>query len=466
MKRLIGLGALTLAVGWYGCSASGSGNQAGVGQVAGNAGTATTGGGSQGASGGMGNSPGGGSAGESLGGASMAGNPGSGTAGSTGTGATGATGGDAGVPDVSFDFDAGQPDTALNNETACAETKAEAELAPLDMYVMLDRSGSMSVPQADVADGDCNVGENVDSRWCYAINALDGFFGAPSSSGMGVALQYFPNNGCSQVCLVSLFGVCIAWGKDCSCSGTCCTTGGAHATADVGYGLLPGHATTLVASMNAEVPSGGTTPTESALRGLTSWTGANVQASRSMIGVLLTDGLPNECATASGTLASIVGTHLANTGIKTFVIGMTGADFSVLESIAAAGGADTHTNYCAGSATSCHYYNVGSGSSQPLIEALKDIQSSVVGCTFQMPTSDAGIIDPANVKLEYTPGGGGAVQTIDQVTDAAACSGASGGFYYDNNAAPSRIDLCPSTCSAVQGDPGAQVQVLLGCLGS
>ena len=38
------------------------------------------------------------------------------------------------------------------------------------------------------------------------------------------------------------------------------------------------------------------------------------------------------------------------------------------------------------------------------------------------------------------------------------------GWYFDSNAAPTKVVLCPSSCSTVQADSAAKVDVLFGCI--
>lgn len=341
---------------------------------------------------------------------------------------------------MQFVYDA-DTDGGFNSDAACATTSAQADLLPLDMYIMLDRSGSMGT--------DCNVGQTTASKWCRAINSLHGFFTAPSSAGMGVALQYFPITGYS-----------------------CTGNGGTLATPAVGMALLPGLAGALQTSLNATVPNGSNTPIEAALRGLATFTANNTQTGRIMIGVLVTDGAPNGCSTATGTLSGVLQTHFNATGIRTFVIGMEGASFANLEAIAAGGNAPLHPDQvgalpdtCGNGAGPCRHWNVGNGNPAVFIEALKAIQQSAVGCTYAMPQPTTGVVDPNKVVIEYTPGGGGPPQTLTKVADATQC-GPTGGWYYDNNANPTTISLCPATCTVVQGDANAKIDVLLGCLGS
>ena len=57
---------------------------------------------------------------------------------------------------------------------------------------------------------------------------------------------------------------------------------------------------------------------------------------------------------------------------------------------------------------------------------------------------------------------GGQPETWPKYANQAACPAAGNGWYYDNDAAPTKILLCPSTCSMVKNTKG-QVDVLFGC---
>lgn len=91
------------------------------------------------------------------------------------------------------------------------------------------------------------------------------------------------------------------------------------------------------------------------------------------------------------------------------------------------------------------------------------IEKAAVSCEFDVPPPEQGVVDPKEVKVEYTPGGEGPLQTYEQVPSAADC-GSGQGFYFDPS--PTRIVLCPETCTLVQADEAAQVSINLGCLGS
>jgi hypothetical protein len=92
------------------------------------------------------------------------------------------------------------------------------------------------------------------------------------------------------------------------------------------------------------------------------------------------------------------------------------------------------------------------------------VESSSIACTYDIPAvPDGGAIDPTKVNVTYTPGGSDVAQTIGYVPGGAAACGASGGWYYDDPAAPSTILLCPATCDVVKADSGARVDVAFGC---
>ena len=61
--------------------------------------------------------------------------------------------------------------------------------------------------------------------------------------------------------------------------------------------------------------------------------------------------------------------------------------------------------------------------------------------------------------MQYSPSSG-QPQTF---TYDASCMLSSGGWHYDNATMPTKIVLCPSTCTAVQADAGASIDIVLGC---
>jgi von Willebrand factor type A domain len=236
--------------------------------------------------------------------------------------------------------------------------------APVDMYIVFDKSGSMGDPIGNGAPGDCNIGDTKNSKWCKAINALSGYLKSPAAKDQGAALQFFS-------------------GED----NANCNSGSPYDTPALpasGYTTLP--SSSFDGVLNATVPGGGT-PMEAALRGLTKFTAANRRPGRVTIGIFVTDGDPQGCNTNLSTLSGIIDAHYQATKIRTYVIGMEGATFQNLEKIATGGNAPTHAatvgtlnNACGDVAAPCHFWNVGSGDPAGFIQALAAIQESADGC--------------------------------------------------------------------------------------
>ncbi len=373
----------------------------------------------------------------------------SGSSGSSGTsGSSGSSGfPDSSIPDVQFAYDA----PVRPASDACAQTSAVATLKPLDMFVMLDRSGSMNEPQNEPAQkGDCNIGQAVNSKWCHAINALSSYFKSTAATGHGAALQFF------------------ALGAPAACDGTTYNTsytpGGT-----TGYTTLPSNV--FDATLNLVSPMG-QTPTEGALRGIVGFSGRplNQRAGRIPIGVLITDGDPTLCDLNVTNLTNILQNHYNATKIPTFVIGMTGATFATLETIAGGGNAPLHgdtvgtvTDACGNGAGPCRHWNIADGTGNTLAEAMKQIQGLAIACQYSMPVPAVGVVNPNDVTVEYLQNGVPPAKKLTRVTNAAAC--VADGWYYDNNASPTAIQLCGTQCTAVQADQGAKINVMLGCLG-
>ena len=443
--RRLHVGALLLGA-WlvcYGCSSSEDGSATNVDASAGSGGAGGTAtGGSAGTGGSATGGGGGGNAGAGAGGSG--GSAGSAAGGSGGTGGSG--GDDAGSFDADFTYDAPVNDALLQD--ACVDETASAEPVPLDIYFMLDRSGSMTQPFCDNCSvGDCDVSwpnpPTIASRWCNAINAIAGYVQDPSAQGNRAALEYFY----ASVC-------------------------GGYDVPSVGLVDLVGGAPQLISSMNSQTPYDGT-PTRAALEGLAAFTAANQQAGRVIIGILITDGDPTTCApTANDTMRAIVENHYNATGIHTFIVGMDGATFGNLEYWASYPGAISHPdapgNTCGDAYADCHHWNVGNGDPTSFIAALQQIQQAVLGCTFNVPMPSQGVLDPDTVAVDYDANGANppAPEELVRVGNAAGCTGADNEWHYDNNANPTVIQLCPATCTRIQTDPNATVQVRIACQGS
>jgi hypothetical protein len=350
------------------------------------------------------------------------GSGGSATAGGSGgqqADASQTTGGSAGSGGLIVDAPLGE--SSMDPDSACVAEHAQAEKLPLDLYIMVDRSASMQ-----------------GSKWANQSQALKTFFQDPQSDGLYIAMKFFPlNDACSPV--------------DPSCSDS------AYAKPLVDWGVLPGHASNLVSAINGTGPDGCFTPTQEALTGLLE--GAKQRQISEPLhvvaAVFASDGEPccDDCpCEKNGCIGAIAGQYAnGSPPIKTFAIAADPSAMGVLTSIAQQGGTTAPFD--------------ATGSAQKFIDALNAIRGSMVACEYKMPVPEAGTINPKLVQIEFTPSTSNDPVEIPKKNGASDC-GNDPGWYYDNDTNPTKIILCPSTCSLVQGDDKGKLDILFGCSGS
>ena len=84
-----------------------------------------------------------------------------------------------------------------------------------------------------------------------------------------------------------------------------------------------------------------------------------------------------------------------------------------------------------------------------------------MACNFEIPTPSNGEqVDLNSVTVQYTPGGGSPID-LTQVPTAADCI--DNAFYIDESAG--EIILCADTCTTVQDDENAKVDIVFQCIG-
>lgn len=333
----------------------------------------------------------------------------------------------------------------------CVGTSSKGQKRALDMYLMLDQSGSMN---DKLASGD--------RKWAAVTGAIRSFLAQPGMEGVSVGLQYFPlpdNRSCPsfQVCLKD---------SDCTC-GPCelfvCAGGGGdscdpkvYAAADVEIDSIASAASSIRDSIDRHGP-GGDTPTSAALKGAIdhaqAWTSDPARANHVVIVVLATDGQPTECDVSLANINGIAAAGAsASPKIRTFVIGV-GSSLANLNGIAESGGT-----------TAAFVVDTAADVGAQFLEALNRIRGSAVACSYTIPNPPDGqqvAFDHVNVR--YTPGSGASSVNLAQVRDSTACAGKSSAWYYDDRDQPKQILLCPNTCSTVESDANGGVDVVLGC---
>jgi hypothetical protein len=338
---------------------------------------------------------------------------------------------------------------------SCGGEVKSGQSVPLDLFIMLDQSGSMS----------------DSSKWVNVTNALNTFFAAPPSPDMAAGLQYFgqpagpctqniecgidsaletftcTNGQCIECALFPLPGIppiCLPPGLADSCNPA------DYASAEVDIAPLDAaQAAKLSTSIAQHGPSTGT-PTSAALDGAlqfaTQWQVDH--PNRKTAVVLATDGEPSGCDNDIAHIAAIAGKAQGGTpSIDTFVIGV-GSSLHDLDPVAAQGG----TNVAI----------VVDYSQQAFVDALNNVSNLAAACEYVLPTDSSGGVDITKVNVLFTPSGATDPTTIGKVGGAANC-GPNGGWYYDNDAAPKKVLICPASCDQFKADSGAKVEFRLGC---
>jgi len=403
---------------------------------------------------------------------------------------------------------------------SCAGEEHDAELLPLDVYIMLDRSLSMN---AATAAGS--------TKWDAITSALESFVADPESDGIGVGIQYFPaNKPCSSndecdngLCYLkacrssrstdpTLPGLipcaddedCPASGDTCvelgGCGDQSCVTGAScdngiectpvtssvctsqsvctlsdYTTPEVPIGTLPGVAQDLLDSLDAYSPGQspfGLTPTGPALEGAItyarSW--AEAHPERKAIVVLATDGAPTGGCSPSrraeiAALAS-VGAR-ASVPVQTYTVGVFAPEDPENPSEDSTEGPDNIRAIAEAGEGQAFVISDQDDVAAQFVAALNSVRSHGLACEFQIPPSESGEkLDYGKVNVEFTPNAGEDSETIPYVKDGVEECGEEGGWYYYYDASsnsPRSIRTCEATCARLTSSITGKVAIKVGC---
>jgi len=304
----------------------------------------------------------------------------------------------------------GSTGSGSDDFTACASAK------------VMGRSGSML----------------QDQKWAQATTALIAFFQDPESAGLSVALRFFPDDKPTAGCSAPACNVA-------ACAEPLVPVG----TLNAQPAYSDPQQKALVEAVNSVMPEG-QTPMYAALGGAEMWAKADATPEHRTAVVLITDGEPQGCDENLANIAALAADAKSSKGVLTYAIGMSGANQSQLNQIAAAGGSELAFMINQGTVTT------------ELRAALKKVKTSQLACTFEVPPSadPTKPVDPALINVTLTKGGS-SPSVLPQVSGPGACVGAA--WHYDDPGAPKQLVLCPDVCKAAQGDPSAVVEVVIGC---
>jgi hypothetical protein len=297
----------------------------------------------------------------------------------------------------------------------CGSRAFKAEPAPVDMYIMFDKSVSMADPIP-------NSSPQM-SWWQAAQAAVTSFVGDPRAGGsmqgspaMTVGIQYFPLGGIApQSCMA------------------------AYDTPAVELGLLPGNSMALAASIQSNQP-GGFTPTSAAITGafahMKQWAPQHV--GHAPVVVLVTDGFPTECDPLDPTdIATIAKTAFeTDPPVRTFVVGFNlGLAGQNLDAIATAGGTNK-----------AFLIDKGDIGSQ-FVDAILSISTTQLQFDLPKPP-DGQELDITQVAVTYTPSATGVEAQVPKLNGLGDCDLNNGqGWFDDAPTSPTKIEVCPGTCS-------------------
>ena len=324
------------------------------------------------------------------------------------------------MPEASTSEGSGDLLRPATGDSACVGVEVEAEALPVDLFAVIDRSGSMD---------DLTV--TGVSKWSATKAAFHDFL-AQAPAGMGFGLSLFPVPGDEYAsCKTEHYRFASVPIADASRM-----AGGAFAKLDA-------------------VKPQGQTPTAPALTAaLDMATAYSMQhPERSLVVVLATDGLPTTCApTDTAALATLAREALDGPAhVRTLVVA-SGADARApgFARIAQAGGTlrplviDARADFA-----------------EQLKDALGDAAAHRVACDLALPEPPTGRrldYDAVNVVLD-----GPDRATLPRVDNASSCAN-SPGWYYDVDparGAPSRLNVCKAACDRV--DSTAKLRVEVGC---
>jgi len=413
------------------------------------------------------------------------------------------------------------PDTApTGKDEKCAAESQAAKQVPVDLLLLVDRSGSMTYKTP-----------GGKSKWELAQDALVAFVKDGKSAGMGVGLQYFPLLKTCQSdaeCTASIFGngscmeakgcataagvvmnptlscanrpticptgtTCVSLGR-CAETGTICTNlngncmGGTAANrctatprtcrdgltamcqvADyerlaVPIADLPMAAPGLTLSLMSTTPSGGT-PTDPAVEAALGQLRmrAMTNPGRHEALVLVTDGQPNSCnAMPIPLITRLIGeAKMGMPSIPTYAIGVFTPD-EVMD------GQMTLQEWSTAGGTGMPFIlTAGDDLTQKLLDALNAIRGSALPCEYMIPMPAMGSLDYGKVNVHVTGSGVGPMgQDLGYVTDASKCDPVKGGWHYDVNpttGTPTRVIMCEATCKKFKMDSTANIELRFGC---
>ncbi len=309
-------------------------------------------------------------------------------------------------------------------DAACTGAKMEAEGLPVDMFIMMDASVSMTYPA-----------EGYENRWDAIHSAVEAFVEHPAAANIGIGFGRFNLDGTGN--------------EDPNCN----VARYADPVVPIGFPADVGQA--ILDDIEDTWPNG-LTPTPPALEGAIQYARAHHRQhpDRETVVVLVTDGMPTLCYEQDENPIALVAEIAAEgfdsePSIRTFVVGLEGG-FN-LNHIAMYGGT-----------SSAYLLDPEEDISETFLGHLLSLASSDLACNLELPPPSSGSqqYDETDVRVKWTSPTG-LEEEIPKVSSEAGCASSThGGWYFPDPSDPTKVKLCPCTCSRVGG---GSVEVWAGC---
>ena len=364
-------------------------------------------------------------------------------------------------PGFEMSLDAGGDGGQDPLTNACATASAEAKRLPVYMQFIIDGSGSMDGATGQAAPNDFVAGERetdplmpsrqTGKKWIAVRDALAAFsddLAAKNDPSFAVGLFLFSS-----------------------------TTVKTATSVDVPIHFVDAaQSAALKARLAPPIFANGGTPLCTSIDGqlgnLKAYTpAAPVQPGGKYVLVAMTDGIPTDSKMAC--LASVTAARTGAPPVATFAVGVGNEDASptlvydevFMKDLAQAGGtAAPGCNPNWGNAdktgTPCHFQITPGTKTAAQIKvdflaAINAIRDAVASCEFPLtkPTG-SGDIDPANVNVVMTSGGGADTTVPQNMTD---------GWVYDDPTNPTKVTLKGKSCDTLKADPAAKIKIVVGC---
>jgi len=318
------------------------------------------------------------------------------------------------------------PDKIGSVDQLCTPESEQSEPIPADMVILMDRSISNSY--AVNSDQAVAAAAGQTSRWDVLTAGMKAVVESKDMADVGASLTFFSYKGTTD--------------PNVECNVT------DYVNPVVAYDKLGVNGAQMVSEMDALSPAG-KTPTVPAITGALSYAMQLRLAdqSREKVVVMISDGYPTICDQKTAPDVTAIIDRAAtdkNVPIRTFVVGIGSANSMTMAKL------NLISYASAGKTGQPIVLDEAAGAdavATQLVGALKNISNDPLACEYTVRQTAGTVVDPDLVTVTFQPAVG-SFQEIPRVQGLSGCDKSQyGGWYFDNPTAPTKVTMCPCTCS-------------------